>query len=287
MINGGSVTTALQENIAGARVVRAFGREPDDTAKFGGHMDSFTGSWAKLARIWTGVMPCIGNIYRLSSGVVLVLGVMLYARGETQVGDVAAVILYLRIVHHRIRPLTRLVMMGQEANASATRVFEVLDREEIIETPHLPPRLPETGGELVIDDVHFGHVGGLNVLRGVSLSVPAGGSLGILGPTGAGKSTLVQLLPRFYDPDRGSILLDGIDIREMDVREVRAAVGLVFQEPFLFSGTVTENVAFGKPDIGEERVRECTSLAAAHEFVTKLPDGYDTIIGERTSARGR
>jgi ATP-binding cassette subfamily B protein len=117
--------------------------------------------------------------------------------------------------------------------------------------------------------------------RGVAVRVPAGGSLGILGPTGAGKTTLVQLIPRFYDPDSGRILLDRIDVRDLDVRELRSAVGLVFQEPFLFSATVADNIAYGNPGIPRERVIECAKLAAAHEFVVGLPAGYDTVVGER------
>jgi ABC-type multidrug transport system fused ATPase/permease subunit len=119
------------------------------------------------------------------------------------------------------------------------------------------------------------------VLRGVSLDVPAGHSLGILGPTGAGKSSLVHLLPRFYEPDQGRLLLDGIDLRDLDVTELRAAVGLVFQESFLFSGTVHDNVAYGRPTVDRAEVERCTRLAAAHVFVSALAQGYDTIVGER------
>jgi ATP-binding cassette subfamily B protein len=119
------------------------------------------------------------------------------------------------------------------------------------------------------------------VLRGVTLHVPAGRSLGILGPTGSGKSSLVQLVPRFYDADRGRILLDGVDVRDLAPGELARAVGLVFQEPFLFSATVAENVAYGNPDAPRERVVECARLAAAHEFVSALPEGYDTRVGER------
>jgi ATP-binding cassette subfamily B protein len=136
-------------------------------------------------------------------------------------------------------------------------------------------------GDVLLDDVHFGHGEGAPVLRGVSLHVPPGGSLGLLGPTGSGKSSLVQLLPRFYDPDRGVIRLDGIDLQDLDVGDLRATVGLVFQESFLFSGTVADNIAYGNPDVSRSRIEECARLAAAHEFVADLPQGYETIVGER------
>ena len=275
------VTTALQENVAGARVVRAFGREPQERNKFGGRMDTFTGAWAALERFWTGVVPWIGHAYHMALPAVLVVGAYRFASGAGSVGEVASVLMYVRTVHHRIRPLTRLVILGQQAMASGSRVFEVLDRDEVIRPPAHTVTLPPRGGALSLEDVHFTHAGGQSVLCGVSLDVPAGGSLGILGITGSGKSTLVHLIPRFYDPDGGRILLDGVDIREIDVAELRAEVGLVFQEAFLFSGTVADNVAYGKSGIGRVRVEECCRLAAAHEFVRDLPKGYDTMIGER------
>jgi len=292
------VTTVLQENVAGARVVRAFGRETPESGKFGKRMDSFSGGWAAMARYWTGRMPYVGMLYNAALPLVILIGTarihnglagsegFLAAFGSVPLaaglGEVARVLLFCRLVNHRIRPFTRWVIMGQKAAASATRVFEILDRDELIEPPTQPRSLPEGGGgDLVLDDLHFAHRGGLSVLRGVSLHVPAGGSLGILGPTGAGKSTLVQLLPRFYDPDRGRILLDGVDLRDLDVHELRAAVGLVFQESFLFSGTVADNVAYGRPEATREEIEECVRLAAAESFVRALPEGFETIVGER------
>jgi len=277
------VATTLQENVAGARVVRAFGRETHEVARFGGHMDRYTRKWAAMERFWTGVMPGVNHVYHLCLPAILVLGTLRVAGGGGGVGEVTAVLLYVRTVHHRIRPLTRLVILGQQALASASRVFEVLDRQDLIPEPARPRTLPPAagGGDLVLEDVRFGHAGGTPVLRGVTLHVPAGGSLGLLGPTGSGKSSLVQLLPRFYDPDAGSIRLDGIDLRDLSVHDLRATVGLVFQEPFLFSGTVAENIAYGNPSASRETVERCARLAAAHEFIEDLPQGYGTVVGER------
>jgi len=191
------------------------------------------------------------------------------------------VLLYCRTVHHRIRPLTRLVIIGQQATASASRVFEVLDEENVISLSATPRRLPAQGGGVRFDDVYFAHRADVPVLRGVDLEIPAGTSLGIIGPTGAGKSSLVQLLPRFYDPDAGRVLVDGIDVQDLDIHGLRSAVGLVFQEAFLFSGTVAENVAYGRPEIDRTEVERCVRLAAAEEFVLELPQGYETMVGER------
>lgn len=288
------VSTNLQENIAGARVVRAFGREPEESAKFGGSLGTFTGSWQGEASYWTGLTPWIGSIYPLAYPLVLLIGAWRVGHGLAAAGgsspanvflagfgEIASVLFCARLVTYRLRPLTRLVITGQEAVASATRVFEVLERDDVIAPPAHPKRLPAGGGDLVLDDVHFSHPKRASVLRGVSLHVPPGGSLGILGPTGSGKTSLVQLLPRFYDAAAGRILLDGVDVKDLDVAELRRAVGLVFQEPFLFSATVADNIAYGAPEVTRARIEECAKLAAAHEFIVGLPKGYDTIIGER------
>ena len=276
------VTTVLQENVAGARVVRAFGRETEESAKFEGHLGGFSGAWKGLALFWTTVMPIVSHFATLVVPAALVVGGWrVAAGGAARVPEVIAVLLYMRTVRDRLRPLTRLVILGQEAVASATRVFEVLDRDDVLGRPAHPAVLPERGGELVFEDVTFAYPGGRPVLAGVNLRVPAGSSLGILGPTGAGKTTLVHLIPRFYDPTAGRILLDGIDVRDLDPADLAAAVGLVFQEPFLFSATVAENVAYGAPAATRERVAACVTLAAADEFVNALPAGLDTRVGER------
>ena len=226
------VTTVLQENVAGARVVRAFGREPNEVRKFGTHMDDLSQSWARLERFWTGLLPLVNHLFALAVPLIVGLGAWRVSQGHGGIGEVTAVMLYCRTVHHRIRPLTRLVIVGQQATASASRVFEVLDEGEVFPRLESPVTLPDRGGNVRFEDVRFAHNPEVPVLQGVSLEIPAGTSLGIIGPTGAGKSSLVQLLPRFYDPDAGRVLLDGIDVQDLDVHELRAAVGLVFQEAF-------------------------------------------------------
>jgi ATP-binding cassette subfamily B protein len=275
------VTTVLQENVAGARVVRAFGQEPAESEKFGGRLGAFTATWRVLARFWTTVMPAVSHGFSLVVPVALVVGAHRVATGAAPVGEVLAILLYGRTIRDRLRPMTRLVIVGQEAVASAARVFEVIDRDDVLARPKDPGTLPARGGDLSIEDVAFAYPGGRPVLDGVSLHVPPGGSIGILGPTGSGKTTLVHLIPRFYDPQRGRIRLDGIDVARLEPEDLAKAVGLVFQEPFLFSATVAENVAYGNPGLSRERVVECARLAAAHEFVERLPKGYDTVIGER------
>ncbi len=274
------VTVVLQENVAGARVVRAFGRENQESSKFGGNLGSFTRSWQGLSQYWTSRIPFIHTFFALGVPATLVVGVYRMLAGVGGLAEIVAVLLYIRTLRHRLRPLTRLVILGQEAAASAARVFEVLDGDDVIRSPEQPAQLPAKGGDLRLEGVHFAHPG-TRVIHDLTLHVPAGGSLGILGPTGSGKSSLVHLLPRYYDPDEGRILLDGVDVRDLALRELRGEVGLVFQEPFLFSATVARNIAYGRPDASQERVEECAGLAAADDFVTDLPQGYETVVGER------
>src|SRR5262245_8729703 len=178
------VTTVLQENVAGARVVRAFGREPEESGKFGGRLGVFSGAWHVLMRFWTSVMPCISHFATLVVPAALLVGAFRVA-GGAGIGEVMAAVLYARTARERLRQLTRIVLYGQEAVASASRVFEVLDHADVVVPPAAPKALPPGGGDLVIEDVAFGHAGGKAVLHGVSIHVPAGGSLGILGATGA------------------------------------------------------------------------------------------------------
>ncbi len=279
------VTSALQENVAGARVVRAFGREGQEVKRFGSRMDALRGSWLDLERYWTGTLVILHHMFGLAAPAVLAVGVWRISQGAGGVGEVTAVLLYCRTVSHRLRPLTRMVILGQQATASASRVFEVLDETDLITASAVPATLPAAvpgaSGALSIQDVHFAHGEEHPVLKGVSLELPAGSSLGLIGPTGAGKSTLVQLLPRFYDPDEGCITLDGIDIRDLNHHALRSAIGVVFQEAFLFSGTVAENIAYGRPGISQAEIERCVELAAAGDFVRGLPEGFDTMVGER------
>jgi ATP-binding cassette subfamily B protein len=187
----------------------------------------------------------------------------------------------MRTVRDRTRQFTRYVLIGQRAVASATRVFEVLDAGDGLPAPRAPRPLPKGGGEVALEGVAFRYPGGPEVLSEVDLRVPAGSSLGVLGRTGAGKTTLVHLLPRFYDPDRGRVLLDGVDVREIARDDLSRAVALVFQEAFLLSATVADNVGYGRPGATREAIEAACRLAAADDFVRGLPKGYDTVIGER------
>ncbi|MCG3134682.1 MAG: putative multidrug export ATP-binding/permease protein [Planctomycetes bacterium] len=275
-------TTALQENVAGARVIRGFGREPEEVEKFGRRLGEYTARAKSMAWYWTSAATWIGSTHSLAYGPILVLSAFGTSGGWLTVGAASAAVLYVRSLHQRLRNLNRLVIHGQQAVASASRVFEVLENEDVLRRPDRPAELPPgAGGVVRFEDVSFAYTPGTPVLANVTLDVPTGGSLGILGPTGAGKTTLASLLPRFYDPDSGRVTIDGTDIRDLDPVSLRRAVGLVHQEAFLFSATVAENIAYGNPAATREDVERCARLASAHEFVSKLPQGYETRVGER------
>lgn len=277
------VTGALQENVAGARVVRAFGREREEVERFGAHMEELSTRWQAHERYWTGVMPWVSHAYHLALPALLAVGAARVGSGALGLGDVAAALFFARLVQNRIRPLVRLMVLGQQAVASGARVFEVLDDPRTLRVAAGARTLPAVarGAAVRLVDVGFAYAGGPRVLAGVSLEIPAGGALGLIGPTGAGKSTLAHLLPRLYEAQAGRVEVDGVDVRALDPAALRAAVAVVFQEALLFSGTVAENLRYGRPDLGAPELWHLLEHAAAAEFVAALPDGLDTVVGER------
>jgi ABC-type multidrug transport system fused ATPase/permease subunit len=218
----------------------------------------------------------------LGLGVVLVYGGLLTIDGEMTLGEFVAFYLYLTLLMAPFRSLGMLVGQAQRAVAGGTRIFEVLDAEpQITEAPDARP-LPPGGGALRLEGVSFAYSpDGPPVLDGVDLDVPAGRTVALIGPTGSGKTTLTQLVPRFADPTAGRVLLDGADVRDLRLADLRQAVGMVSQDPFLFSTTIRENIAYGRPEATDEEVRRAAGMAQAAGFIEALPDGYDTVVGER------
>jgi ATP-binding cassette subfamily B protein len=196
-------------------------------------------------------------------------------------GALTVVISYLARLYEPLKMVTRKVSTIQNSLASAQRSFEILDQvPEITDRPNALP-LERARGEIWFESVSFSYDGVQPILEDVSFSVPAGARVGILGPTGAGKTTLVSLLMRFYDPTSGAIRLDGVDLRDYRVADLRKQFALVLQEPVLFSTTIEENIAYGRPEATPGEVRSAAEQAGAHQFVSELPDGYDTLVGER------
>jgi ABC-type multidrug transport system fused ATPase/permease subunit len=276
------VTEMAEESAVGIRVIKAFGREGDRTQRFGATARGAFDRSMDAARLRAIYQPLMGFIPVLGLGVVLVYGGLLTIDGSMTLGEFVAFYLYLTLLMAPFRSLGMLVGQAQRAIAGGTRIFEVLDNEpDLVERPGAAP-LPAGDGHLRLEGVTFAYgPDELPVLHDIDLDVPAGRTIALIGPTASGKTTLTQLVPRFVDPTEGRVLLDGADVRDLRLDELRRAIGMVSQDPFLFSTTVRENIAYGRPDATDEEVRRAARMARADGFVEALPDGYDTVVGER------
>jgi len=277
----GEMTTVIQENIAGVRVVKAFAREPDEITKFRGRRDVFVATVLNTVNYWAARVPMAQFIFGLSMPLILWIGGREVIAGTLPVGNLTMIVFYLVGIGNRMVAVGQFVNVIQNASASAERVMEVL--EEPLKIPSGTRRLGRHGGaDVAFEEVGFSYPDEQGTaLRNISFAAKSGQTIAIVGATGSGKSTLVHLIPRFYDPTSGSVRIDGVDLRELDLHELRRSVGMIFQETVLFSATVSENVAYGRPDATQAQIVAAARAAHAHEFITELENGYDTVIGER------
>jgi ATP-binding cassette subfamily B protein len=275
------LTSEVDESIGGIRLVKAFAREERQLARFQRAVARVFEQSMVSTRLRAFYNPLIGFLPQLGLAGLLLVGGRQAIDGSITVGEFVAFYGYVVMLNSPVRMLGIALGMAQRAVASGARVFEVLDREPRMTSPPGAPPLPEGAGHVVMRGVWLSYPGSGPVLRDVDLDVPPGRTIAIVGATGSGKSTLVSLLPRLYDPERGSVEIDGADLREVDVESLRAEVGLVSEDPFLFSATIRENVAYARPDATDEEVEEAARRAGIHDFVAGLPDGYDTRVGER------
>ena len=275
------VATVAEENIVGVHVVKSFAQEPQESAKFHRRSEAVFRQTVRANRQRALYVPFISWIPLLAQGAVLLVGARMVTSGELSVGGFVAFNLYLGMLVVPLRSLGMWIGQAQRATASGERIFQVMDEpEEIAERPGAP-ELPPGDGSLRFEDVGFEYLPGRPVLDGVTLDVPAGRTIALIGQTGSGKTTLTSLVPRFYDTTAGRVLVDGVDVRDVTLTSLRRAIGVISQDPFLFSATVRENITFGAPGLDDAEVERIARLAQAHEFVRELPDGYDTVIGER------
>jgi ATP-binding cassette subfamily B protein len=275
------VATVAEENIVGVHVVKSFAQEPQESAKFHARSEAVFQQTVKANRQRALYVPFISWVPLLAQGAVLLVGARMVTSGELSVGGFVAFNLYLGMLVMPLRSLGMWIGQAQRATASGERIFQVMDEpEEIAERPDAV-ELPPGDGDLRFEDVRFEYLAGRPVLDGVTLEVPAGRTIALIGQTGSGKTTLTSLVPRFYDTTDGRVLVDGVDVRDVKLTSLRRAIGVISQDPFLFSASVRENITFGAPDLDEAEVERIARLAQAHEFVEELPDRYDTIIGER------
>jgi ATP-binding cassette subfamily B protein len=278
----GEAMSVVQENLAGTRLVRAFGREEFEERKFAAAGELlYTRQFdsARLSTLANALMPFITGV-----GTVLVIayGGWLVVGGQLQVGTLLAFYLYLGQLTDPIRQIGPIMNNVALALASTERVYELLARRPRIVTPPDAYRPAEVRGHVSLRDVSFAYTrGGRPVLRDITIEAPAGTIVGLVGATGSGKSSIVQLLARFYDVTNGNVLVDSVDVRQWDLPTLRANVGFVLQETFLFSDTIRDNIAYGRPDVSLEKVVAAAKAAQAHDFISRLPHGYDTTLGER------
>jgi len=278
----GELNAVLNDSIAGIREIKAFNRESEQLERVELGIERYRVSLLSALRLMAIFQPFINFSTSIGQLVVIYFGGQMALQGILPVADLVAFFLYLEMFYQPIRALGMSWEHVQESLAGFDRVSELLSEEPDVTNPPDAIPMPENiEGHLNFANVSFSYVDGEKVLENINLDIPGSDVVALVGPTGVGKSTLVSLIPRFYDVDTGVITLDGIDIRKIKVEELRRNVSIVLQDVFLFHGTVKDNLLFGNPDAREEDIIEAAKVANAHEFILALPKGYDTIIGER------
>jgi ATP-binding cassette subfamily B protein len=275
-------STLVEEAVSGIRVVKGLGAGTALSGRFRSRSDKVVGRALDLARLDAVFNPLLEMLPILGIAAVLWIGGRQAISGNLSTGTFVAFNAYVVMLVWPLRVLGQRVTTVQKAVAASARITEVLEAEPRLQEPRHPEILEQpVRGDVRLEDVHFGHQGDQPVLDGLDLHLAPGESLALAGATGSGKSTVAGLLARLYDPEGGRVLLDGHDLRDLRISDVRSAVALVFEETFLFSESVRENIRFGRPDADDSDVERAARLAGATEFVADLPDGYDTILGER------
>ncbi len=275
------VTAYLQETLSGVRVVRAFGQEPRHRSRFAELNDQHRDANMKTVYLNAAYFPAVELLSAVATAAILIYGGNEVVDGAVTIGVLATFVFYLQSFFDPIQSLSQLYTTYQAGMAALDKIFELLDEEPDVADKPDAVELPRVRGEIRFDRVTFSYGGEALALDEVSLDVPPGQTLALVGATGAGKSTLAKLVARFYDPDDGRVLIDGHDLRDVTERSLRSQLGIVPQESFLFSGTIRDNIAFGRPGATDEDVTAAAQAVGAHDFIERLSDGYDTEVGER------
>ena len=274
------ISNVLADTIPGIRVVKAFAQEARETQRFRAANAINLAVNDRVNRVWSLFSPTVTLLTEIGLLVVWAFGIWQVSRDQITVGVLTAFLAYITRFYTRLDSMSRIVSTTQRAATGAKRLFDILDHVSSVPDTAHPVRLTQVKGRIEIRDVGFRY-GNRSVLRGVDLTVEPGEMIGLVGHSGSGKTTLVNLICRFYDVTEGAIRLDGTDIRSLAVADYRRNIGLVLQEPFLFFGTVADNIAYGNPDASRRQIIDAARAAHAHEFILRLPQGYDSLVGER------
>ncbi|MCC6457063.1 MAG: ABC transporter ATP-binding protein [Caldilineaceae bacterium] len=277
-----ALNTVLQESLAGIRVIKAFAREPHQQASFEHAADEAMHQQIAVARVMSFIFPLIFTVGGLGQVAILYFGGRQIIDSTLTIGEWQKFSIYLWYVFFPMGQLGFIIGQMSQASASADRIFEILDAQnEVMDRPGAQP-LPAIQGEVEFRDVTFRYFNsGEPVLDAINFRAESGTTVALLGATGSGKTTIINLIPRFYDVSEGALLIDGYDVREVTIESLRRQIGIVLQETNLFTGSIRENIAFGRPDATDEEVSAAAQAAAAHDFIMQMPEGYATPVGER------
>jgi ATP-binding cassette subfamily B protein len=278
------VNTILQENLAGLQVVKAFTREPEEEIKFQKSIDDLLEQRMKITRTFSFLFPFVFLVANLGQAAILFFGGVQIVEGSLTLGEWQKFSLYLVYIFIPMAQLGFIISLMAQASASSDRIFEILDTKNDVENKANAGLLEVLEGNVVFEGVNFRYFdSGDPVLSDINFEVKSGQTVALLGSTGSGKTTIINLLPRFYDVSSGKVMIDGIDVRDVTIESLRQHIGIVLQETTLFSGTIRDNIAYGKPEASDEEIQRSAMAAAAHDFILAFPNGYDTLVGERGS----
>jgi ATP-binding cassette subfamily B protein len=277
----GEVAQIVDEDVNGVRIVKAFGQERRELRRLSAAAQRLYGSHMRAVRLQARYQPILQALPTMGQVAVLGLGGWMALHHQITLGTFLAFSTYLTSMMAPARILAGILTIAQQARAGLERIFDLLDSRPAIQDAPGAIDMPRIDGEIRFSQVGFQYESEAPVLRGFELTVAAGETVALVGPSGAGKSTVAALIPRFYDIDKGAVLIDGHDIRSVSLRSLRSQIGVAFEESFLFSETIRQNIAYGRPDASQAEVEAAARVSQAHDFILKLPDGYDTVVGER------
>ena len=277
----GVLSSTMQESMTGINVVKAFAREPHELAKFDQENDEWFDRRYGLIKTWADNWPLFTFLVAASIFLLLWFGGPSALEGDITVGSLFALISYILMLSAPVQRLGFLVNLAATAGASAKRVFDIIDTPSEIEEQEDAVWLERAEGAVTFEGVDFAYREDRQILSGITFHAAPGQTIALIGPTGSGKSTVTNLIPRFYDPTAGQILVDGVNVRDVQVQSLRKQIGIVLQDPFLFSQTVAENIAYGRPNASMDEIIAAATAARAHGFISDMPEGYDTRVGER------